>query len=116
MWDDCYGSRVARDALVLGSGGSLNQDPTAPSLDNTSETATCQQVPQQCCIPESSCVTSGFQESNSGRLSSEVAERIKAPQRDPQVKCINQGGWVTTCLQLKISKPATITGYSTAIC
>ena len=36
MQDDCTGSRVARDASVLGSGGSLDQGtPTAPSLEDT---------------------------------------------------------------------------------
>ena len=43
MQDDSTGSRVARDAMVLGSGGSLDQGtPTAPSLEDTTETATFQ--------------------------------------------------------------------------
>ena len=64
----------------LGSGGSLDQGtPTSPSLEDTTETTTFQQVPQQRGVP--TCVVSGFQEHNSGRFSSEVAERIKAPQR-----------------------------------
>ena len=84
MQDDCIGFRVARDALVLGSGGSFNQHtPEAPTLENTF-----QQVPQRCGIPESTCVASGFQESNSGRFSSEVAERIKTCQGNPQEKPI----------------------------
>ena len=75
MQDDCTDPRVARDAMVLGSGGSLNQGTrTAPSLEDTTETTTFKQVPQQCGVPESTCVASGFQESNSGRFSSEVAE------------------------------------------
>ena len=82
MQDDCAGPRVARDVMVLGSGGPLDPGtPTAPSLEDTTQTTTFQQVPQQRGVPESSCVASGFQESNSGRFSSEVAERIKAPQR-----------------------------------
>ena len=93
MQDDSTGSRVARDAMVLGSGGSLDQGtPTAPSLEDTSETATFQQVPQQRGVPESTCVASGFQESNSGRFSSEVAERIKAPQRESSRK-VYQSKW-----------------------
>ena len=93
MQDDSTGSRVARDAMVLGSGGSLDQGtPTAPSLEDTSETATFQQVPQQRGVPESTCVASGFQESNSGRFSSEVAERIKAPQRESSRK-VYQSRW-----------------------
>ena len=48
MQDNCTGSRVARDALVLGSGGSLDQDtPMAVSLEDTTQTTTFQQVPQQ---------------------------------------------------------------------
>ena len=83
MQDDCAGPRVARDAMVLGSGGSLDQGPaTAPSLEDTTQTTTLLQVPQQHGVPESTCVAFGFQESNSGRFSSEVAERIKAPQRE----------------------------------
>ena len=40
MQDDCTGPRVVRDAMVLGSGGSLDQGtPTAPSLEDTTETA-----------------------------------------------------------------------------
>ena len=140
MQDDSTGSRVARDAMVLGSGGSLDQGtPTAPSLEDTSETATFQQVPQQRGVPESTCVASGFQESNSGRFSSEVAERIKAPQRESSRKVYQSrwtiyGQWCTEnkvditstavpqvaeflnyLFTVKNLKPATITGYRTAI-
>ena len=137
MQDDCTGPRVARDAIVLGSGGSLDQGtPTAPSLEDTTETATFQQVLQQ---PESTCVASRFQESNSGRFSSEVAERIKAPQRESSRK-VYQSRWAIYgqwCSQNKVDitsatgpqvaeflnylftvknlKPSTITGYKTAI-
>ena len=140
MQDDSTGPRVARDAMVLGSGGSLDQGtPTAPSLEDTIETATLQQVPQQRGVPESTCVASGFQESNSGRFSSEVAERIKAPQRESSGK-VYQSRWTIYgqwCSQNKVDitsttvpqvaeflnylftvknlKPATITGYRTAI-
>ena len=96
MQDDSTGSRVARDAMVLGSGGSRNQGtPTAPSLEDTTETTTLQQFPQQC---------AGFQESNSGRLLSEVAERIKAPQRESSRK-VYQSGWAIYgqwCLQNQV--------------
>ena len=140
MQDDSTGSRVARDAMVLGSGGSLDQGtPTAPPLEDTSETATFQQVPQQRGVPESTCVASGFQESNSGRFSSEVAERIKAPQRESSRKVYQSrwtiyGQWCTEnkvditstavpqvaeflnyLFTVKNLKPATITGYRTAI-
>ena len=140
MQGDSTGSRVARDAMVLGSGGSLDQGtPTAPSLEDTSETATFQQVPQQRGVPESTCVASGFQESNSGRFSSEVAERIKASQRESSRKVYQSrwtiyGQWCTEnkvditstavpqvaeflnyLFTVKNLKPATITGYRTAI-
>ena len=62
---------------------------------------TFQQVPQQRGVPESTCVASGFQESNSGRFSSEVAEKIKAPQRESsrKVKVAIYGQW---CSQNKV--------------
>ena len=54
----------------------LNHDtPTAPRLEDTAETGTFEQVLQQYDIPESTCVASGLKESNSGRFSTEVAER-----------------------------------------
>ena len=140
MQDDCVGSRVAKDAMVLGSGGSLDQGtPTAPSLEDTTETTTFQQVPQQRGVPESTCVASGFKESNSGRFLSEVAERNKAPKRESSRKVYLSrwtiyGQW---CSQNKVDiasttfpqvaeflnylftaenlKPAIITGYRTAI-
>ena len=140
MQDDCTGPRVARDAMVLESGGSLDQGtPSAPSLEDTTETTTFQQVPQQYGVPESTCVASGFQESNPGRFSSEVAERLKAPQRESSRK-VYQSVWAIYgqwCSQNKMDitsatvpqvaeflnylftvknlKPATITDYGTAI-
>ena len=50
--------------------------PAAPTPEDITETITFQQV-QQRGIPESTCLASGFQESNSERFSTEVAERIK---------------------------------------
>ena len=40
-------------------------------------------------VPKSTCVASGFQESNSGRFSSGVAERSKAPQRESLKKTLS---------------------------
>ena len=55
MQDDYNCSRVARDALVLRSDGSINQDtPTSPTLEDTPETVTSQQ--DRCGIPESTCM------------------------------------------------------------
>ena len=84
-------------------------------------------------------MASGFQESNSGRFSSEVAKRFKAPQRESSRK-VYQSRWSIYgqwCSQNKVDitsatvpqvaeflnylftvkylKPATITGYRTAI-
>ena len=93
MQDDFTCPRVARDAMDLGSGGSLDQGtPTASSLEDNTDTTTFQQVPQQRGVPESTCMASGFQESNSGRFSSEVVERIKAPQRESSRK-VYQSRW-----------------------
>ena len=140
MQDDCTDPRVVRDAMVLGSGGPLDQGtPTAPSLEDTTQTTKFQQVPQQRGVPASTCVASGFQESNSGRFSFEVAERIKAPQRESSTK-VYQSRWAIYgqwCSWNKVDitsaavpqaaeflnylftvtnlKPATITGYKTAI-
>ena len=89
MQDNCTGSRAARDTMVLGSGRFLDQDTsTAPTLEDTTETATIHQVPQ-CGIPESTCLASGFQESNSRRFSTNLAEGIKAPQREYSRKILN---------------------------
>ena len=119
MQDDLTGSRVTRDALVPGSGRSLNQDiPKAPTLEDSTETVTFQQVPQQRGIPESTCVASGFQESNSGRFSTEAAERIKAPQRESSRK-VYQLRWsiyLLSCrvkiLRMATSKPSIISSRS----
>ena len=126
--------------MILGSGGSLDQGtPTAPSLEDTTEATIFQQVPQERGVPESTCVASGFQESNFGRFSSEVSERIKAPQRESSRKVCQSrwaiyGQWcpqnqvdITSATVPQVAeflnylfavqnlKPSTITGYSAAI-
>ena len=119
MQDDSTGSRVARDAMVLGSGGSLDQSTsTAPSLEDITETTTFQQVPQQRGVPESTCVASGFQESNSGRFSSEVAERIKAPQREFSRK-VYQSRWTIYgqwCTENKVDITSTAVPQVAELC
>ena len=79
----CYCTRVAGDALVLGSGGVVNQDSTEASSSTQSPKATLQsQIPQESGLSESPCVVSGHLQEGQGRFSVEVADRIKAPQRE----------------------------------
>ena len=76
-------TRVARDALVLGSGGIVSQDSTEASSSAQSPKATLQsQIPQESGVSESPCVVSGFLQESQGGFSVEVADRIKAPQRE----------------------------------
>ena len=78
----CHSTRVAGDALVLGSGGIVSQDSTEASSSAQSPEATLQsQIPQESGVSESSCVVSGLLQEGQGRFSVEVADRIKAPQR-----------------------------------
>ena len=79
----CHSTRVAGDALVLGSGGIVNQDPTEASSTSESPKATLQsQIPQESGVSESACLVLGHQQENQGGLSVEVTDRIKAPQRE----------------------------------
>ena len=79
----CYCTRVAGDALVLGSGGVVNQDSTEASSSTQSPKATLQsQIPQESGLSESPCVVSGHLQEGQGRFSVDVADRIKAPQRE----------------------------------
>ena len=140
MQSDCDSSRLARDALVLGPSGSFSQDSTeSPSLENSPETTPLTPVSRSLSIPESPCLASGLQETNSRGFSKEVAERIKAPQRESSRK-VYQSRWsiyekwcqehkmditLSTVQQVaeflnylftvKNLKPATISGYRTAI-
>ena len=79
----CDSTRVAGDALVLGSGGIVSQDSTAASSSAQSTEATFQsQIPQESGVSESPCVVSGLIQEGQGGFSVEVADRIKAPQRE----------------------------------
>ena len=79
----CNSTRVAGDALVLGSGGVVNQDSTEASSSAQSHKATLQsQIPQESGVSESPCMVSGHPQEGQGRFSVEVADRIKAPQRE----------------------------------
>ena len=79
----CDSTRVARDALVLGSGGIVSQDSTEASSSAQSPKATLQsQIPQESGVSESPCLASGLLQEGQGGFSVEVADRIKAPQRE----------------------------------
>ena len=79
----CNSTRVARDALVLGSGGIVSQDSTEASSGAQSPKATLQsQIPQESRVSESPCVVSGHLQEGQGRFSVEAADRIKALQRE----------------------------------
>ena len=57
----CDSTRVARDALVFGSGGIVSQDSTEASSSAQSPKATLQsQIPQESGVSESPCVVSGL--------------------------------------------------------
>ena len=78
----CDSTRVARDALVLGSGGIVSQDSTEASSNAQSPEATLQsQIPQESGVAEPPCLVSGLLQEGQGGFSVEVADRIKAPQR-----------------------------------
>ena len=79
----CDSTRVAGDALVLGSGGIVNQDSSEASSSAQSPKATLQsQIPQESGVSESSCMVSGLLQEGQGGFSVEVVDRIKAPQRE----------------------------------
>ena len=82
MQSHCDSTRVAGDdALVLGSGGVVNQDSTEASSMSQSPKATLQsQIPQESGVSEYSCMVPG--QEGQGGFSVEVADRIKAPQRE----------------------------------
>ena len=135
---DC--TRVARDVLVLGSGGSVHKAPSETSLVGGSVDSTFQQqTSQQFDLPESSCLASGVSHEYSERFSEEVAKRIKEPQRHSSRRIYESrwsifGKWCEenqvdvsnltipdvanflNCLfKERNLKPSTIAGYRTAI-
>ena len=70
---DC--TKVARDVLVLGSGGSVQKTSSKTSLVGESVDSTIQlQTSQQSGLLESSCLASGVSHEYSGGFSEEVAK------------------------------------------
>ena len=135
---DC--TRVARDVLVLGSGGSVHKASSETSLVGGSvDSAFQQQTSQQSDVPESSCLASGVSHEYSERFSEEVAKRIKEPQRhssrriyesrwsifgkwceESQVDVSNPtipeiADFLNCLIKERNLKPSTIAGYRTAI-
>ena len=86
-------TRVARDVLVLGSGGSVHKTPSETSFVGESVDPTIQQqTSQQSSLFESSCLASGVSHESSRGFSEEVAKRIKEPQRHSS-KRIYESRW-----------------------
>ena len=135
---DC--PRVARDVLVLGSGGSVHETPSKASFVGESVDSTGQQqTSQQSGLFEPSCLASGVSPEGSRGFSEEVAKRIKEPQRhssrriyesrwsifgkwcqenqvdfsDPTIP--NIANFLNYLFKEKALKPSTISGYRTAI-
>ena len=104
--------RLCLDAVVLGSGGSLDQAiPTAPSLEDTTKTTTFQQVPQQRGVPESTCVASGYQ--SRWTIYGQWCSQNKVDITSATVPQVAE--FLKYLFTVKSLKPATITGYRTAI-
>ena len=88
----CDSTRVAEDALVLGSGGIVSQDSTEASSMAQSPKATLQfQIPQESGVSESSCMVPGPLQEGQGGFSVEVAE-LRHLRENPQGECMIQGG------------------------
>ena len=123
MQSHCDSTRVAGDALVLRSGGIVNQDSTEASSSAQSPKATLQsQIPQESGVSESPCVVSGLLQGSQGGFSVEVADRIKAPQRESSRRVYDSRWAIFQIADFfnhlftdKNLKPRTITGYRTSV-
>ena len=138
--NDSSSTRVAQNALVLGSSQSVNQAPIATaSLASSAKTTFQSEVPSESHVSESACLAPGHHPESLASFSEEVADRIKAPQR-PSSRRLYESRWSIFelwCQQNKVVsaepsisdiaeflnhlftvknlKPATIAGYRTAI-
>ena len=80
--NDSSSTRVAQNALVLGSSQSVNQAPiTTASLASSAKTTFQSEVPSESHVAESACLAPGHHSESLASFSEEVADRIKAPQR-----------------------------------
>ena len=138
--DDNSSTRVAQNALVLGSSESVNQTPiTTTSLASSVKTTFQSEVPSESHVSESACLAPRHHSESLESFSELVADRIKAPQR-PSSRRLYESRWSIFklwCQQNKVvssepsildiaellnhlftvknMKPATIAGYRTAI-
>ena len=138
--NDSSSTRVAQNALVLGSSQSVNQAPIATSsLASSAKTTFQSEVPSESHVSESSCLASRHHSESLESFSEQVVDRIKAPQR-PSSRRLYESRWSIFelwCQQNKVVsaepsisdiaeffnhlftaknlKPATIAGYRTAI-
>ena len=137
---DDSSTRVAQNALVLGSSESVNQTPiTTTSLASSVKTTIQSEVPSESHVSESACLAPRHHSESLESLSEQVADRIKAPQR-PSSRRLYESRWSILelwCQQNKVVsaepsisdiaeflnhlftvknlKPAIIAGYRTAI-
>ena len=138
--DDSSSTRVAQNALVLGSSESVNQTPiTTTSLASSVKTTVQSEVPSESHVSESACLAPRHHSESLELFSEQVADRIKAPQR-PSSRRLYESRWSIFelwCQQNKVVsaepsisdlaeflnhlftvknlKPATFAGYRTAI-
>ena len=138
--NDSSSTRVAQNALVLGSSQSVNQAPiTTSSLASSAKTTFQSEVPSESHVSESACLAPRHHSESLESFSEQVADRIKAPQR-PSSRRLYESRWSIFelwCQQNKVVsaepsisdiaeflnhlftvknlKPATIAGYRTAI-
>ena len=138
--DDSNRSGLARDGLVLGSCSSVNQaPPETTSVEDTVEATTQPVSPQKLRVPKPARVASRVKSRQSPRFSASVENRVRAPQRQSS-RAVYSARWSlfrTWCEENQVDvsspsipriadfllylfesknlKPATITGYRTAI-
>ena len=92
-------TRVAQNALVLGSSQSVNQAPiTAASLASSAKTTFQSEVPSESHVAEAACLAPGHHSESLASFSEEVADRIKAPQR-PSSRRLYESRWAIFELQ-----------------
>ena len=138
--DDSSSTRVAQNALVLGSSESVNQNPiTTTSLASSVRTNIQSEVPSESHVSESACLAPRHHSESLESFSEQVADRIKAPQRSSSRRLYESGCSIFElwCQQNKVVsaehsisdiaeflnhlftiknfKPATIAGYRTTI-
>ena len=91
--DDSSSTRVAQNALVLGSSESVKQTPiTTASMASSVKTTIQSEVPSESHVSESACLTPRHHSESLESFSEQVADRIKAPQR-PSSRRLYESRW-----------------------